>query len=203
MEHAKIGLVVCSQRTPRAGLQISHFVQSTIHQTSPRANIHLIDLAEWNLPLYNEPGIPSQIRSPADDYVHDHTRTWSREIASFAAFIFVTPQYNWGYPASLKNAIDYLYHEWAGKPAMIVSYGGHGGGKAAAQLREVLQGVRMKPLEEMVALTFPSKQLLGSATRGEDLGLHGGACFWEKERFQIQDIFGKLEMVLQDDVEVN
>ena len=46
-------------------------------------------------------------------------------------------QYNWGYPAALKNALDYLYRSWNGKPAMIVSYGSHGGGKGAAQLKEV------------------------------------------------------------------
>ncbi len=52
------------------------------------------------------------------------------------AIVFVSPQYNWGYPAPLKNAIDHLYKEWAGKPAMIVTYGGHGGSKCAAQLRQ-------------------------------------------------------------------
>ena len=46
-------------------------------------------------------------------------------------------QYNWGYPAALKNALDYLYRSWNGKPAMIVSYGSHGGGKGAAQLKQV------------------------------------------------------------------
>jgi NAD(P)H-dependent FMN reductase len=60
--------------------------------------------------------------------------------------VFVTPQYNWGYPAPLKNAIDHLYKEWHGKPAMIVSYGHHGGGKCASQLNQVLKGVHMKPV---------------------------------------------------------
>jgi len=68
------------------------------------------------------------------------------------AFIFVTPQYNWSVPASLKNALDFLFHEWRGKPAGIVSYGGHGGGKAAAHLREILQGLRMRPVPTAAAL---------------------------------------------------
>lgn len=46
-------------------------------------------------------------------------------------------QYNWGYPAALKNALDYLYHEWLGKPAVVITYGTRGGGKAAAQLQQV------------------------------------------------------------------
>ena len=62
----------------------------------------------------------------------------------YDAFIFVTPQYNWSIPASLKNALDYLYYEWVGKPAGIVSYGSRGGGKAADHLKGVLEGLRMR-----------------------------------------------------------
>jgi NAD(P)H-dependent FMN reductase len=65
-------------------------------------------------------------------------------VQQYDAFIFVTPQYNWSIPASLKNALDYLFHEWAGKPAGIVSYGSKGGVKAAEHLRSVLTGLRMR-----------------------------------------------------------
>ncbi len=83
--------------------------------------------------------------------------TSTRGVAEATAYIFVTPQYNWGYPAALKNALDHLYREWATKPAMIVSYGFHGGGKCAAQLREVLEGLHMRPTATMPALTLPSE----------------------------------------------
>lgn len=73
----------------------------------------------------------------------------------------------------LKNAIDYLFHEWAGKPAMIVSYGGHGGGKAAEQLRQVLMGVRMRVVETMPGLSFPGRKELVAATKGEEVDLSG------------------------------
>lgn len=76
-----------------------------------------------------------------------------------AGFVFVTPQYNWGYPAALKNALDHLYAEWAGKPAVIVSYGGHGGVRCAEQLRQVLTGLKMKPVATMPALTLPRGQI--------------------------------------------
>ncbi|KAJ5364623.1 uncharacterized protein N7496_010336 [Penicillium cataractarum] len=138
----KIGVIICSTRNPRVCPQIAKFVQDTIQSTQPNTTTttttnpttHLIDLTTWNLPLYNEPGIPSQIKDTTQ-YTHAHTRAWSAEITRYDAFIFVTPQYNWGYPAAIKNALDYLYHEWAGKPAFVVSYGGHGGGKANRQLR--------------------------------------------------------------------
>ena len=107
----------------------------------------LVDVKDWKLPMGDEPGIPA-----AGSYEFDHTRVWSEKIASGDAVVFVTPQYNWGYPAPLKNAIDHLYREWSGKPAMIVSYGGHGGGKCAAQLRQVLDGLEMRTVATMPGL---------------------------------------------------
>jgi NAD(P)H-dependent FMN reductase len=120
--------------------------------------------------MYNEPGIPSQIHS-SSEYKYAHTRAWSELISSFQAFVFVTPQYNWGYPASVKNAIDYLFNEWKQKPAMVVSYGGHGGGKAAAQLQQVLQGLDMQVVKDFVGLKFPDRSFLFKAAKGQDLGL--------------------------------
>jgi NAD(P)H-dependent FMN reductase len=141
-------------------------------------------LAAWNLPLFDEPTIPSQINSHSG-YGQAHTRAWSLEIQKYSAFIFVLPQYNWGYPAVVKNAIDSLFHEWHGKPAMVVSYGGHGGVKAAGQLRQVLQGVRMNVVETMPALSFPSKQTLLQAMKGEQLQLLGEGGIWDSEKKNI------------------
>jgi NAD(P)H-dependent FMN reductase len=196
---AKVGVIVCSQRVPRAGLQITEFVLKTIQQTNPSVTLSLIDLSIWDLPLFNEPGIPSQITSP-DQYTHAHTKRWSAEISSHSAFVFVTPQYNWGYPASIKNAIDYLFNEWKGKPAMIVSYGGHGGGKAAGQLKQVLQGVGMRPAERMVGLTFPGRELLVKAAKGEELGLDAKSeeGVWSKEREEIVKAFEELVGLLDE-----
>ncbi|KAK4232854.1 flavoprotein-like protein [Achaetomium macrosporum] len=175
----KVGIITGSQRVVRAGPQIAAWVLHTIqtHQdslsssTSPLITFDTIDIATLNLPLLTEPGIPSQIPSPSD-YAHAHTREWAARIAGLDAFVFVSPQYNWGIPAGLKNALDYLYHEWAGKPAAIVTYGGHGGDKCAAQLRTVLGGgLRMRVVEPVVCLAFPSREVLLRAAKGEDLGL--------------------------------
>ena len=130
--------------------------------------------------MFNEPTIPSQVKDPSN-YIQLHTRAWSSEIQKHQAFIFVLPQYNWGYPAVLKNALDYLFHEWAAKPALIVSYGGHGGGKAASQLKQVLQGLSMRVVESMPALTFPGRKGIVAATRGEDIGIGEGVWDGEKE----------------------
>ena len=73
--------------------------------------------------------------------------------------MFVFPQYNWGYPAPVKNALDFLYREWHGKPATSVTYGTRGGGKAADQLRQVLEGLHMRPLATRLEITITDRQV--------------------------------------------
>jgi NAD(P)H-dependent FMN reductase len=118
-----------------------------IGRLSTDLGYELVDLADWPLPPNDEPGIPALGR-----YEQEHTRAWSRKVAGAIGFVIVTPQYNWGYPAALKNALDHLYMEWSGKPVMIVSYGGHGGDKCADQLRQVLEAMKMHPLTTMPGL---------------------------------------------------
>jgi NAD(P)H-dependent FMN reductase len=129
---------------------------AAIGRASTSFSYELIDLADWPLPFGDEPGIPA-----AGGYVQEHTRAWSRKVASASGFVFVTPQYNWGYPAVLKNALDHLYKEWAGKPLVIVSYGGHGGGKCAEQLRQVAEGMKMRPVATMPGITL-TRQMIES-----------------------------------------
>lgn len=137
-----------SVRARRLCIQVADWVAAVGRETSGGA-FEVVDLKAWPLPLDDEPGIPA-----AGGYVQDHTRAWSEKITSAGALIFVTPQYNWGYPAPLKNALDHLYKEWEGKPVAIVTYGGHGGGKCATQLRQVLEGMHMRPTATMPELTL-------------------------------------------------
>jgi NAD(P)H-dependent FMN reductase len=159
-----------SSARPESLTQIPNFVADTINSTyqpdSVEPSLHFIDLQERNLPFFNESDVPSQVTDHSK-YDHAHTRAWSEEVQSYDAFIFVTPQYNWGHPAVLKNAIDYLYHECEGKSAMIVSYGGDGGGKCDAQLRQVLCAVNMIPTKNNVELSFPSRDFYRQCGEGE------------------------------------
>ncbi|KAL4752942.1 hypothetical protein BDW72DRAFT_211034 [Aspergillus terricola var. indicus] len=165
MTPTNIALVTCSTRDPRLNPFITEYVHEILQEElrtrpdSPR--LSLVDLADQNLPLYSEPAIPSHLpeSDPTPHYVHEHTRRWSAVIRQYDAFIFVTPQYNWSVPATLKNALDYLFYEWKGKPAGIVTYGGRGGGKAGDHLQSILKGLRMKPAENMAAITVGSKTL--------------------------------------------
>jgi NAD(P)H-dependent FMN reductase len=191
-----IAVIICSGRQPRIGDQVTRYVLTTIKSAYPTSSLTLIDLLAWNLPMFNEPTIPSQIHASVD-YIQPHTRLWSEEISKYKGFVFVTPQYNWGYPAILKNAIDYLFNEWKGKSAMVVSYGGHGGGKAAVQLRGVLEGVRMSVVETMPGLHLEPREVMKTAAVGGKLELEGERALWgEKERLEICKAFGELEGLL-------
>lgn len=164
MPPKRVAIVTSSTRTPRLNPTITQYVYDvlsadptipTAKHSSPSNEIdsdprhitlEILDLAEQSLPLYNESIIPVNLPAsdPTPHYTQPHTRAWSGVVSTFDAFIFVTPQYNWSIPASLKNALDYLFHEWKNKPAGIVSYGLKGGGKAAEHLRGVLTGLRMR-----------------------------------------------------------
>ncbi|KAL1879217.1 hypothetical protein Daus18300_001796 [Diaporthe australafricana] len=201
----KVGIICGSTRTPRAGPQITDFVHKTIEShlashpsSSPAITLEVVDIAESNLPMFDEPGIPQAITDPSG-YAHQHTRDWSARVSPFDAFVFVTPQYNWGIPAALKNAIDFLFNEWTRKPGMVVSYGGHGGGKAAEALRVVLQGLKMKTPEKTVSLSFPNREFGGKCFVGGDLGLQGESnAVWAKERDDIIAVWEELVKLLAD-----
>jgi NAD(P)H-dependent FMN reductase len=117
--------------------------------------LELVDLKDWPLPMDDEEDVPAR----GAGYAKAHTRAWSAKVAAADGLVFVSPQYNWGYPAPLKNALDHLYAEWSGKPALIVTYGGHGGDRCAAQLRQVLEGLRMRPVETMPAFQLARSRI--------------------------------------------
>jgi NAD(P)H-dependent FMN reductase len=94
----RIGLIIGSARNPRIGAQVADFVLQTIQantssSSNPKATFERIDLAKWNLPMLDEPQ-PAVLISDPVNYVHEHTRAWSREISSYDGFVFVSPEYN-------------------------------------------------------------------------------------------------------------
>jgi NAD(P)H-dependent FMN reductase len=115
-----------------------------------RFQIELVDLAELALPALDEPAHPR-----FGKYEHEHTKRWSALVAASDAFVFITPEYNYGMPPALLNAIDYLFHEWAYKAAAFVSYGGVSGGTRSVQMsKSVLTTLKLMPIPEGVSLPF-------------------------------------------------
>jgi NAD(P)H-dependent FMN reductase len=145
----KLGVIIASTRPGRKGGAIGEwFVQ---HARSHGAfDVETLDLARINLPFLDEPNHPR-----ARDYQHDHTRAWSAQVDECDAFVFVTPEYNFAMPATLKNAIDFLFVEWSHKPCSFVSYGGVSAGLRSVQMtKQVVTSVNMYPIAEAVSIPF-------------------------------------------------
>ncbi|KAJ5648761.1 hypothetical protein N7490_005133 [Penicillium lividum] len=201
MPSKKIALVICSTREPRLNPFIARYVLDIALRQNCQESIDVLDLGEQGLPLYNEPAVPSQLpeTDPTPHYTHQHTQAWSATVRQYSAFIFVTPQYNWSVPASLKNALDYLYFEWKGKPAAIVSYGGRGGGKAADHLQGILQGLRMKVVSTTPGLVVQTTTL-ESCVEEQQIG-PGEREMWRESGVeeQISSMFLELVEKIQDE----
>ncbi len=147
-------IVIASTRPGRAGAPISAWVQE---RTVAHGGFHVTvaDLAVINLPFLDEPHHPR-----LHNYIHQHTKDWSAQVTAADAFVFVTPEYNYGINAPLKNAIDFLNQEWQYKPVGFVSYGGISGGTRAVQMtKQVVTTLKMMPLSEAVAIPFFNQHL--------------------------------------------
>jgi NAD(P)H-dependent FMN reductase len=145
----KIAIIVGSTRPGRNAPAVARWV----HEQAERhggADFEIVDLADFPLPHFDEPGSPAFGR----DYAHEHTRRWSERIAGFDGYVFVTPEYNHSTSGVLKNAIDYLYTEWNDKAAAVVSYGGVGGARAAEHLRLILGELQVADVRQQVAFSL-------------------------------------------------
>ena len=152
-------IIIGSTRPGRVGPSVGAWItqRAIEHSTSKHGgfDVQVTDLAELNLPLLDEPNHP-RLRQ----YVHQHTKDWSALVDASDAFIFVTPEYNYGFNAALKNAIDYLHGEWQHKAAGIVSYGGVAAGTRATQmLKQVFSALKIVAVTEAVNIPFVTQHL--------------------------------------------
>jgi NAD(P)H-dependent FMN reductase len=186
----KVFIIVGSTRPGRAGRAIADWFYAQATKQQSGVQFELVDLVDWELPLLNEPVPPK-----AHMYQYEHTKLWSAKIAEADGYILVTPEYNHGYPASLKNALDYLYHEWADKPVGFVGYGLGGGQLAVRQLQQVVKELQMQPLDEQLGIIFehamfderhqlvdPNRTLVKYADTAETLVRSLAASFSKKDK---------------------
>ena len=142
-------IVIAITRPGRVGLPVAEWFRERAEEHGGFA-VGLVDLAELQLPLLDEASHP-RLRQ----YTQQHTHDWSAMVADADAFVFVTAEYNYGYPAALKNAIDYLHQEWQYKPVGFVSYGGVAAGtRAVQQLKQVVGAVKLVAVVEAVNIPF-------------------------------------------------
>ncbi|MEV4833279.1 NAD(P)H-dependent oxidoreductase [Nonomuraea sp. NPDC049486] len=144
----RIGIVIGSTRPGRAAETVARWVHDLAVKRGD-ADYELVDLQDFALPHLDE-AVPAAM----GQYAREHTKAWSERISGLDGFVFVTPEYNHSYTGALKNAIDFLFHEWGDKSAGLVSYGVDGGARAAEHLRQVLGQVKIADVPAQVTLSL-------------------------------------------------
>lgn len=154
MTRPVLRIIIGSTRPGRVGPAVAAWFAKRAEEHGG-FEVQVTDLAELNLPLLDEPNHPR-----LKQYTQQHTKDWSALVEASDAFVFVTPEYNYGFNAALKNAIDYLHAEWQNKAAGIVSYGGVAAGTRATQmLKQVLTALKVMPVPEAVNIPFVTQHL--------------------------------------------
>ena len=144
----RVAIVTGSTRPGRKNEAVARWVHG-LATVRTDAEFELVDIADYHLPLLDEPNPPSSGR-----YQQPHTKAWAEKIGAFDAYVFVTPEYNHGTSGALKNAIDYLYREWNNKAAGFVSYGSAGGARAVEHLRLVMAELMVATVRAQVMLSL-------------------------------------------------
>jgi NAD(P)H-dependent FMN reductase len=143
----KLHTVIASTRPGRVGPAIGKWFHefATSHG---QFDAELVDLADFNLPIYDEPHHPMRRQ-----YEHEHTKKWSASVNAADAFVWILPEYNYTAPPSFVNAIDYLFWEWQYKPVGFVGYAGISGAQRSTQsARLQITTLKMMPIPEGVVL---------------------------------------------------
>jgi NAD(P)H-dependent FMN reductase len=144
----RIAIIVGSTRPGRKADTVAAWVHAIASRRSD-AEYEVVDIADYRLPLLDEPIPPS-----AGEYSKPHTLAWAERIRSFDGFVFVTPEYNHATSGALKNALDFLYQEWNNKAAGFVSYGSIGGVRAVENLRLIMAELQIADVRAQVALSL-------------------------------------------------
>jgi NAD(P)H-dependent FMN reductase len=143
-----VAIIIGSTRPRRKAEDVARWVYGIAAKRSD-ASFEVVDIATFRLPLLDEALPPSM-----GQYAKPHTKAWAAKIATFDAFVFVTPEYNHSTSGALKNAIDYLFREWNDKAAGFVGYGGVGGTRAVEHLRLIMGEIKVAPVRAQVSLSL-------------------------------------------------
>lgn len=125
--------------------------------------VELVDLRDFDLPLFDEPA--SNLWMPSSD---PRAVAWQQKIAEFDGYIFVTAEYNHSITGALKNALDQAYNEWNRKPMGAIGYGGVGAARAVQHLRHIAIELQMVPVRGAVHIAG------GDFMAVHPLGANGG-----------------------------
>ncbi|MEP9379681.1 NAD(P)H-dependent oxidoreductase [Aquabacter sp. CN5-332] len=160
----RLHTIIASTRPGRVGPAVATWFHEAAREHGA-FDAHLVDLADFELPVYDEPHHPRMRK-----YTHEHTRRWSASVEAADAYVFVTPEYNYGPTPALVNALNYVYGEWNYKPCGFVSYGGVSGGLRAVQMtKQIVTTLKMMPMVEAVMVPMVAQQLKEGVFAANDL----------------------------------
>ncbi|KAH8819294.1 NADPH-dependent FMN reductase [Xylogone sp. PMI_703] len=169
MAAKKIAIVIGSTRAVRIGDKVADFVRETLltSPATPKPELSIIDAKDFNLPVFDEAVVPASVPAMAQ-FKFEHSKKWSEAMSVPDAYVLVSGEYNFGIPGGTKNAIDYLYNGFVGKPILIVTYGAEGGKTSSEALNKVFTGMKLKVVETKPQFTFAGKD--GWAATAGQLG---------------------------------
>lgn len=197
-----VALIIGSTRISRIGPKVAALIKSTLEaQNDSSIILSLVDIAAFNLPIFDEVILPAMV--PANgQFAHEHSKAWSAEIAKYDGYIFLTAEWNFGVPGGTKNAIDYLYHAWIGKPVLIVSYGITGGNNASTGLHTTLSGMHLQVVETRPSFTFPGANPTNHNMSPSLIAAIGGelhaesVAAWKSDMGELLKGYGELKRLL-------
>ncbi len=149
MGKIRLTIVLVSIREGRRGEKVARWFLP-IAEKDERFEVTLADLAEYDLPYSLAFKEPSEHEDKK--YPDSKVQKWSDRIDSSDAIIFITPEYNHGMPASIKNAIDQIYWEWLDKPVGFVGYGSRGASDSIDSLRHTAKALRWRIAPSVVGI---------------------------------------------------
>jgi NAD(P)H-dependent FMN reductase len=140
-----IQVIVGTTRDGRFSERVAAWVAGHLRDRM-KADVEVVDLRDHPLPFFDA---PPPAKAPRD-YATGEVAALGRTLDRADGFVIVTGEYNHGYPAVLKNAMDWTFAEWNRKPVAFVSWGNVGGARAIEQLRQVAVELEMAPLRHAV-----------------------------------------------------
>ena len=159
MSTPTIAIIIGSTREGRFGDKPANWIHGIASQRDDLV-FEVIDLRDHPLPFFDESMPP--VMAPAKN---EAVRRWGQRLAGFDGFIVVTPEYNHGPTAVLKNAFDSVYAEFNRKPLAFVGYGSVGAARAIEQLRLLATSFQMVSLNS--AVNIGMAEFTGIAQHGK------------------------------------
>ncbi|MDR3571856.1 MAG: NAD(P)H-dependent oxidoreductase [Candidatus Pacebacteria bacterium] len=160
MDKLKVKVIIGSTREGRFGDKPAAWIAELAKERADM-DIEILDLRDYPIPFFDQQETPSYKTKP---YNEPNVVKLTAKIAEADAYIITVAEYNHGYTAVLKNAMDWVYQEWNNKPVAFVAYGSAGGARAIEQLREVAIELQLAPIRNAVHMTYDAVIAIGQGT---------------------------------------